>query len=61
MNKNIYKDNYAGNYWQDYDRAVAEAAGQKKGKRTGDEKRLTKREIALYYRKQKLKAAKSGR
>ena len=61
MNKNIYKDNYAGNYWQDYDRAVAEAAGQKKGKRTGDEKRLTKREIALYYRKQRLKATRSGR
>lgn len=42
MNRNIYRDNYERDYWQDYD-----AAGNEVAKR---EKKLTRRQIRIYHK-----------
>ncbi len=42
MNRNIYRDNYERDYWQDYDAAENEVAKR--------EKKLTRREIRIYHK-----------
>lgn len=42
MNRNIYRDNYERDYWQDYDAAENEVAKR--------EKKLTRRQIRIYHK-----------
>ena len=42
MNRNIYRDNYGRDYWQDYDAAENEVAKR--------EKKLTRRQIRIYHK-----------